>query len=192
VARCDWLACSESRFADSIIIAGACAPGNCGGDGSRKARLADTEGKGIMVQNEWMTLARDEAAIWWFDRETRRLVSVPTRDWEQVSQLPADASPAIQGAAVSLASQIRGHPARYQRIPLSAEQELVDAQAFVPTVLSSVVQRNLEGVLVGSRAMDRFRTLLARHPDELARWQLFRAARLQTRIREWLREEGLY
>ncbi|MGQ9586309.1 MAG: UPF0158 family protein [Anaerolineae bacterium] len=144
------------------------------------------------MQDEWMALARDEEALWWLDKETGEWVSVSPRDWDQASRFPLDDLTTSLGTGVDLARRIQSAPARFQRVPLSAEQELADARAFVPTVLSSVVQRRLEGVLEAPRAMERFRALLARHPDELARWQSFRAARLKTRMEEWLREEGLH
>ncbi|MGC8839359.1 MAG: UPF0158 family protein [Anaerolineae bacterium] len=141
-----------------------------------------------MTQGEWNALGFREEALWWFDREEGRLVGLSSQAWEQAAQVGPESSPASE--EVLLALRIRRDPARYLRIPLPPEQDLKDAREFVPTVLSAVVQRTLQGVLDGPRAMDRFRSLLARHPEELARWQAFRAARLKERIQEWLREQG--
>lgn len=142
-----------------------------------------------MAQEDWVMLGLREEALWWFDREEGRLVSLLPRVWEQAAHGGPELSAA--GEEVSLALRIRRDPIRYLRIPLPPEQELEDAREFVPTVLSSVVQRTLQGVLGSPRAMDRFRSLLAQHPEELSRWRMFRAARLRDRIQEWLREQGL-
>lgn len=138
-----------------------------------------------MMEDQWMALARDEEAIWFHDKEKGGLVSIPPAEWAQTEE-----GGAPQGVEANLAREVRANPSRYQRIPLSPEQELADARAFVPTILSGVVQRKLEGVLSSPRALDRFRRLLARYPDELARWRTFRAARLERRIQEWLHEQG--
>ena len=143
------------------------------------------------MEDEWMTLARNEDAAWWFDKETGDLVGISGTDWEQALQSGAAATGELQSPDLALMRQIQAQPERYQQVPLSPEQEIADARAFVPTVLSSLVQRKLDGVLVGPRAMGRFRSMLARHPEELARWQSFRAGRLRTRIQEWLHEAGL-
>jgi hypothetical protein len=142
-----------------------------------------------MAHEDWVALGLREEALWWFDREEGRLVSLLPQVWEQAAQMGPEDSPA--SGDMALAFRIRRNPARYLRIPFPPEQDLEDAREFVPTILSSVVQRTLQGVLNGPRAMDRFRSLLARHPEELARWQAFRAARLRDRIQEWLREQGL-
>lgn len=142
-----------------------------------------------MTQEDWLMLGLREEALWWFDREEGRLVSLSPQVWEQALQPGSEASPAP--GEMGLALRIRRDPARYVRISLPPGQDLEDAREFVPTVLSSVVQRTLRGVLDGPRAMDRFRSLLARHPEELSRWQAFRAARLKHRVQEWLSEQGL-
>lgn len=142
-----------------------------------------------MAQEDWVMLGLREEALWWFDREEGRLVSLLPRVWEQAAHGGPEASAA--GEEIALALRIHRDPTRYLRIPLPPEQELEDAREFVPTVLSSVVQRTLQGVLGSRRAMDRFRSLLAQHPEELSRWRVFRAARLRDRIQEWLREQGL-
>ena len=142
-----------------------------------------------MAQGDWITLGLREEALWWFDRDEGRLVHLPPQVWEQAAQEGLEGSAASE--EMDLALRIRREPARYLRIPFPPGQDLEDAREFVPTVLSSVVQRTLRGVLGGPRAMDRFRSLLAQHPEELARWQAFRAARLRHRIEEWLREQGL-
>lgn len=143
-----------------------------------------------MVQDEWMTLGQEEEALWWLDRQSGHLVRVSPQDWEQAAQGAPEGGELPEG--LSLALRIREDPDRYMRVPLSPEQDLADAREFVSTVLSSVVQRRLQGVLDGPRAMDRFRALLTRHPEELARWQAFRAARLRQRIQEWLGEQGVH
>ncbi len=140
-----------------------------------------------LAQEDWLTLGLREEALWWFDQQEGRLVSILPHVWEQALQPGSEAS----SEEMDLALRIRRDPARYLRILFPSGQDLEDARAFVPTILSSVVQRTLQGVLDGPRAMDRFRSLLARHPEELSRWQAFRAARLKHRIQEWLREQGL-
>jgi hypothetical protein len=138
-----------------------------------------------------MALSEEEDATWWLDRETGKLISVSRETWEQAAQFGEDdESRGFFGRDAAIAEQIRAHPERYEKIPLPLEQEVADARAFISTVLSSVVQRRLNGVLDGPRPMDRFRATLARYPEELARWQAYRAAKLKTRIQEWGHGQG--
>ncbi|NLE76484.1 MAG: hypothetical protein GX605_07000 [Chloroflexi bacterium] len=141
------------------------------------------------MSSEWRAvLDRDEAATWWLDRETGALFPIPRDDWEAIARLEGAPAAPPSSPAMALALQVQAQPKRYLQAPLTAEQELADGRAFVSSVLSAVVQRQLQGVLEGPRPMERLRALLARHPHELARWQTFRALRLRQRIQRWLDE----
>ena len=83
-------------------------------------------------------------------------------------------------------------PGRYLQVPRAESSDgYEDMQEFIDTVSDKPLQQLLEVAIHGKGAFRRFKDVLARDPAEQQRWFAFRMERLNTRVREWLADEGV-
>ena len=66
-----------------------------------------------------------------------------------------------------------------------------DMQEFIDTVGDKPLQQLLEVAIHGKGAFRSFKDVLACDPAEQQRWLAFQMERLDTRVREWLADEGV-
>lgn len=83
-------------------------------------------------------------------------------------------------------------PGRYLQVPRAESSDgYEDMQEFIDTVSDKPLQQLLEVAIHGKAALSRFKDVLARYPAEQQRWFAFQMERLDTRVREWLADEGV-
>jgi Uncharacterised protein family (UPF0158) len=83
-------------------------------------------------------------------------------------------------------------PGRYLQVPRAESSDgYQDMQEFIDTVSDKQLQQLLEVAIHGKGAFRRFKDVLARDPAEQQRWFAFQMERLDTRVREWLADEGV-
>jgi hypothetical protein len=83
-------------------------------------------------------------------------------------------------------------PGRYVQVPRAESSDgYEDMQEFIDTVSDKPFRQLLEVAIQGKGAFRRFKDVLARDPAEQQRWFAFRLDRLNTRVREWLADEGV-
>jgi hypothetical protein len=83
-------------------------------------------------------------------------------------------------------------PGRYVEVPRAESRDgYADMQEFIDTVSDKRLQELLEVAIQGKGAFRRFKDVLGRDPAELQRWFAFQMERLDTRVREWLADEGI-
>ena len=83
-------------------------------------------------------------------------------------------------------------PGRYLQVPRAESRDgYEDMQEFIDTVSDKGLQQLLQVAIRGKGAFRRFKDVLARDPAEQQRWFAFQMERLNTRVREWLADEGV-
>jgi hypothetical protein len=83
-------------------------------------------------------------------------------------------------------------PGRYLQVPRSESSDgYQDMQEFIDTVSDKPLQQLPEVAIHGKGEFRRFKDELARDPAEQQRWFAFQMERLNTRVREWLANEGV-
>ncbi|MBI5876242.1 MAG: hypothetical protein HZB53_01220 [Chloroflexi bacterium] len=84
-----------------------------------------------------------------------------------------------------------GFGARYRKVP---ESDSMDGYADMKTFAESsdaALRERLWRAMQGTGARARFEAILRDAPAEAARWQAYRAGRMQARVNAWLAEEGI-
>jgi hypothetical protein len=83
-------------------------------------------------------------------------------------------------------------PGRYVQVPRAESRDgYADMEEFIDTVSDRALRQLLEVAIQGKGAFRRFKDVLARDPAERERWFAFQMQRLDTRVREWLADEGV-
>ncbi len=86
----------------------------------------------------------------------------------------------------------KAEPGRYLQVPRAESSDgYEDMQVFIDTVSDKRLQELLEVAIQGKGAFRRFKDVLARNRAEQQRWYAFQMERLNTRVREWLTDEGV-
>ena len=136
----------------------------------------------VRVDFEALRFAMDDASYehqYSLDTETGEviLISEYDADEESIQRLEA-----IEEA----------EPGRYLQVPRAESSDgYEDMQEFIDTVSNKQLQELLEVAIHGKGAFRRFKDVLARDPAEQQRWFAFQMERLNTRVREWLADEGV-
>jgi hypothetical protein len=124
----------------------------------------------------------------YLDRQTGKIITVAEEALRHAEASPYAPMPEwIQNAAWQ-AAQVRDEcGTRYLPIPQAdTADEYRDLEAFIGTVADPRLQSELWRAIRGTGAFRRFRDALVSHPPERQRWLIFRGARMQTRMNEWL------
>lgn len=82
-------------------------------------------------------------------------------------------------------------PGRYLEVPrVESREGYEDMQAFIDTISDERLRELLHVAIQGRGAFRRFKDVLARHSVEQEQWFDFQKARLDSRARDWLADEG--
>ncbi len=87
---------------------------------------------------------------------------------------------------------VRGDPQRYiaiDAIPSRIQYQWLDE--FIKSLGDDPVRERMEAAINGKGAFRRFKDILLALPDERRRWFEYRDQRMQMRIVEWVREQGI-
>lgn len=88
--------------------------------------------------------------------------------------------------------QLEGPVERYQLItPLSVSERFQIMEDFVETLHNEALEDELNQVLTEKGAFVKFDEALKRYPTRNKQWEHFRADRVASRARAWLREHGI-
>jgi len=81
---------------------------------------------------------------------------------------------------------------RYLPVPeVESRDGFRDMQAFISTIEDERLRDRLWRAIDGRKPFRRFKDVLCGYPDERERWFAFSNERVQERILEWLKEEGI-
>ena len=112
----------------------------------------------------------------YFDRDTGEVVMVS----EEFGEGPGDESDADQEGG------------RFLLVPpLTTNDRFQIMEDFVESLPDETLIEELNQALIGKGAFQRFEGVLQRYPQRLEQWRRFRADKVTTRAREWLRGHGV-
>jgi hypothetical protein len=136
----------------------------------------------VRVDVEELRFAMEDASSeqrYFLDTETGEVILVSEYDDDEES-------------TQRLESIDEAEPGRYLQVPRAESRDgYEDMQEFIDTVSDKALQQLLEVAIRGKGAFRRFKDVLARDPAEQQRWFAFQMERLDTRVREWLADEGV-
>ena len=136
----------------------------------------------VRVDFEELRFAMEDASYehhYFLDTETGEVIPVSEYDDDEESRQRLEAIDEAE-------------PGRYLQVPRAESSDSYeDMQEFIDTVSDKPLQQLLEVAIHGKGAFRRFKDVLARDPAEQQRWFAFRMERLNTRVREWLADEGV-
>jgi uncharacterized protein UPF0158 len=136
----------------------------------------------VRVDYEELRFAMEDASYqhqYFLDTETGEVILISEYDDDEESTQRLEA---IEEA----------EPGRYLQVPRAESSDgYQDMQKFIDTVSDKQLQQLLEVAIHGKGAFRRFKDVLARDPAEQQRWFAFQMERLDTRVREWLADEGV-
>jgi len=109
----------------------------------------------------------------YYDRETGEVVMVSEEFSEGLGDMEAGAD-------------------RYLLIsPFTTNERFQIMEDFVESLPNEGLIEELNQALIGKGAFQRFEEALQKYPNRRKQWHSFRAAKLNARAREWLREHGI-
>jgi uncharacterized protein UPF0158 len=136
----------------------------------------------VRVDFEELRCAMEDASYehhYFLDTQTGEVILVSEYDDDEESNQRLEATDEAE-------------PGRYLRVPRAESSDgYEDMQEFINTVSDKQLQQLLEVAIDGKGAFRRFKDVLARDPAEQQRWFAFQIGRLDTRVREWLAEQGI-
>jgi len=136
----------------------------------------------VRVDFEELRFAIDDATYehqYFLDTETGEVILISEYDDDEESTQRLEAIDEAE-------------PGRYLQVPRAESSDgYEDMREFIDTVSNKPLQQLLEVAIQGKGAFRRFKDVLARDPAEQQRWFAFQTERLDTRVREWLADEGV-
>ncbi len=75
--------------------------------------------------------------------------------------------------------------------PFTTNERFQIMEDFVESLPNESLIEELNQALIGKGAFQRFEEALQKYPNRRKQWHSFRAAKLNARAREWLREHGI-
>jgi hypothetical protein len=136
----------------------------------------------VRVDFEELRFAMEDASY-----EHRYFMDTETGEVILVSEYDGDEETSERLEAIDQAE-----PGRYLQVPRAESRTAYeDMQDFIDTVSDKHLQELLDVGIQGKGAFRRFKDVLARDPAEQQRWFAFQTERLDTRVREWLADEGI-
>jgi Uncharacterised protein family (UPF0158) len=149
----------------------------------RSSGMSDEQSRRrVRVDFEELRFAMEDASYehqYFLDTETGEVILISEYDDDEESTQRLEAIDEAE-------------PGRYLPVPRAESSDgYQDMQEFIDTVSDKQLQQLLEVAIHGKGAFRRFKDVLARDPAEQQRWFAFQMERLDTRVREWLADEGV-
>ena len=149
---------------------------------------------------------------WYLDLETGRVVAVDAETRRELERIYGEMPDAEPGEPGGLAAILERRPLqpwerkalvdadlvetgfgdRFIEVPrIDSSEAYQDMEEFISTLQDGRFRDRLSRAIRGRGAFGRFRDVLAESPRERERWFEFKERRVEERLAQWLREEGI-